>query len=66
MFSRQGVLDMIIARILFMIAHARVLLMIERGFYALFLFPGSARGPRHLVTRPGPLLSLPLPLAQAL
>ena len=55
-FSRHGVLDIVIARILYMIAHARILLMIERGCYALFLFlPESARGPRHLVTRPGPL-----------
>ena len=39
--------------------------MIERGCYALssflfFFLPESARGPRHLVTRPGPL-PLPLP-----
>ena len=62
-FSRHSVLDIVIARILYLIAHARVLLMIERGCYALFsfflfFFPESARGPRHLVTRPGPL---PLP-----
>ena len=38
---------------------ALVLLVIERGCYALFVsLPESARGPRHLVTRPGPL---PLP-----
>ena len=61
-FSRHGVLDIVIARIVYLIAHARVLLMIERGCYALFssfcFLPESARGPRHLVTRPGPL---PLP-----
>ena len=56
-FSRHSVLDIVIARILYLIAHARVLLMIERGLYVI------ARGPRHLVTRPGPL---PLPLKQSL
>ena len=53
-FSRHSVLDIVIARILYLIAHARILLMIERGCYALFsfsfFFPESARGPRHLVT----------------
>ena len=41
-FSRHGVLDIAIARILYLIAHARALSMIERGCYALFslfLFP---------------------------
>ena len=62
-FSRHSVLDIVTARILYLIALARVLLMIERGCYALFFFflfffPESARGPTHLVTRPG-LLPLP-------
>ena len=35
-FSCHGVLNIVIARILYLIAHARVLLMIERGCYALF------------------------------
>ena len=65
-FSRHSVIDIVIARILYLIAHARVLLMIERGCYALFsfvfFFTESARGPRHLVTRPG---SLPLPASDA-
>ena len=45
-----------------MIAHARVLFMIERGCYALYFFPECARGPRHLVTRPGPLPASRFPL----
>ena len=36
--SRHGDLDIVIARILYLIAHARVLVMIERGCYALFSF----------------------------
>ena len=57
-FSRHSVLDIVIARILYLIAHARVLLMIERGCYDFFSYsfsPESARGPGHLATRPGPL-----------
>ena len=44
-FSRHGVLDIVIARILYMIAHARVLLMIERGCYVLFSFLFSSPSP---------------------
>ena len=44
-FSRHSVLDIVIARILYLIAHARVLLMIERGCYALFSFLFSSPSP---------------------
>ena len=47
---------------MFVVAHARALLMIERGRYTFYFFPGSARGPKHLVTRPRPL-PLPYPTA---
>jgi len=44
-FSRHGVLDIVIARILYMFAHARVMLMSERSCFALFsvLFPSRVR-----------------------
>ena len=45
-FSRNGVLDVVIARILCMIANARALLMIERGCLALFVFPPSPHADR--------------------
>ena len=60
-FSRHSVLDTVIGRFPYMIAHARVLLFFCSGnvrprlLCLVFYLPGSARGPRHLVTRPGPL-----------
>ena len=59
-FSRHGVPDIVVARILYMNACARVLLIIERGYVFL---PRVCTRTGHLVTRPGPLpLALPLPL----
>ena len=39
-FSRHGVLDIVIARTLYMIAHARVLLMIVRLLCIVFFSSG--------------------------